>query len=405
MSPNTNAHTVERISFSTTLNLRLKKKSELVRPAEDPLPLLLLSAGHGLYIKHDGAKSTWSYQRDPKNGMLEDTTTPAYATAVNNALTANGSQINTALVRSESTAIHTPSGKPWWEVSAKYYLMDLLPDQQKIWASIPNDKTSVEREKNEDIRSRPLYGNYLGASYGLHIHTNAADSNAIRGTTGFYQKDHPLTEKSKDLTSKILCSMKEIINADATYAQWSVDTAPRAENKGENRVAEFPSTIIEVGFHTNALDAAALQNEKFRLLASKGMAKGLKLYNEGTACTPFKIDSIPASSGPQGSQVPYKVNYSGNPTFPIIMYFEPVKCAPGWTCQTGTRTTTSTSSPLTFNFSCGTGSATATNVFKRWLVDADGVKTEPVEVSHTCVKSASKSTLPIVNRAAEATQL
>ncbi|WP_256857156.1 N-acetylmuramoyl-L-alanine amidase family protein [Xanthomonas citri] len=365
----------------------------------------MLSAGHGLYIKHIGTKSEWSYQRDPKNGMLEDTTTPAYATAVNNALTANGAQINTALVRSESTAIHTPSGKPWWEVSAKYYLMDLLPDQQNIWASLPNDKTSIEREKNEDIRARPLYGNYLKASYGLHIHTNAASNSTVRGTTGFYQSNHPFSEKSKDLTSKVLCSMKEIINSDTAYSQWDVDTVPRAENKGENRVAEFPSTIIEVGFHTNALDAAALQNEKFRLLASKGMAKGLKLYKEGTACTPFKIESIPASSGPQGSQVPYKVNYSGNPTFPVIMYFEPVKCASGWSCQTGTRTTTSTSSPLTFNFSCGTGSATATMIFKRWLVDADGVKTEPVEVSHTCVKSASKSTLPVMNHAAEATQL
>ena len=81
--------------------------------------------------------------------------------------------------------------------------------------------------------------------------------------------------------------MKEIINSDEAYAQWDVDTVPRVEDKGENRVAEFPSTIIEVGFHTNALDAAALQNEKFRLLASKGMAKGLKLYKEGMACTPY----------------------------------------------------------------------------------------------------------------------
>jgi hypothetical protein len=358
-----------------------------------------------LYIKHIGTKSEWSYQRDPANGMLEDTTTPAYATAVNNALTANGSQINTVLTRSESTAIHTPSGKPWWEVSAKYYLMDLLPEQQKIWASIPNDKTSKEREKNEDIRARPLYGNYLKASYGLHIHTNGSKTATVRGTTGFYQLKHPFTEKSKDLTSKILCSMKEIINSDEAYAQWDVDTAPRGEDKGENRVAEFPSTIIEVGFHTNALDAAALQNEKFRLLASKGMAKGLKLYKEGTACAPFKIDSIPASSGPQGSQVPYKVNYSGNPTFPVVMHFEPVKCAPGWACQSGTRSTTSTSSPLTFQFSCGSGSTTTTSTFKRWLVDADGVTTAPVEVAHTCVKGSSKSKLTGTETTAETTQL
>ncbi|CAD7722065.1 hypothetical protein LMG31884_33940 [Xanthomonas hydrangeae] len=347
-----------------------------------------------MYIKHIGTKSEWSYQRDPANGMLEDTTTPAYATAVNSALTANGSQINTALTRSESTAIHTPSGKPWWEVSAKYYLMDLLPEQQKIWASIPNDKTSIEREKNEDIRARPLYGNYLKASYGLHIHTNGSKTATVRGTTGFYQLKHPFTEKSKDLTSKVLCSMKEIINSDEAYAQWDVDTAPRGEDKGENRVAEFPSTIIEVGFHTNAADAIALRNTKFRTLASKGMAKGLKLYKEGKACTPFKIDSIPTLSGPIGTPFDYKINYSGNPAFPVKMYFEVVSCQSGWSCSGGTRTATVVGSPLTFQISCSGKTTAGTFVYKRWLEDADGVKTAPVNHTYSCVPPKSKTASP-----------
>ncbi|MBZ3338161.1 N-acetylmuramoyl-L-alanine amidase [Xanthomonas perforans] len=367
-----------------------------MRPAEDPLPLLLLAAGHGLYIKHIGTNSEWSYQRDAKNGMLEDKTTPGYATAVNSALTANGSQVNTALVRSESTAIHTPSGKPWWEVSAKYYLMDLLPDQSKIWASIPNDKTSVEREKNEDIRSRPLYGNYLKASYGLNIHTNAENSGKIRGTIGFYQPNHPFSEQSKLLTSKVVFSMKEIINSDAAYEQWDVDTAPRGEDKGENRVANYPSTIIEVGFHTNAADAIALQNTKFRTLASKGMAKGVKLYKEGKECAPFKIDSIPTVSGPIGTPFDYKINYSGNPAFPVKMYFEVVSCQSGWSCSGGTRTVNVVSSPLTFQISC-TGKTTAgTFVYRRWLEDADGVKTAPVDHTYSCVPPKSKMASPVI---------
>ncbi|MBD7923841.1 N-acetylmuramoyl-L-alanine amidase [Xanthomonas sp. Sa3BUA13] len=369
---------------------------------------MMLSAGHGLYLDYPVGKPTvWLPQRPlPSNGITEDFITPGYVSEISSALTERGSQVAIVKPRSDSTAIHTPSGEPWWKVSAKYNLQSILPTHgADIWDTLPYD-TSKLREYNEDIRARPLYANYLGADYLVSIHTNAGTNTASRGTTGWYHNGD-YAEPSRLLTSNILCSMKEIIQANSTYANWTIDTVPRGvTNKGENTLARLPATIIEVAFHTNADDAIALQDATFRTLAGKGIAKGIEINKDGKTCSKFKIDSIPASTGPQGSQVPYKVNYSGNPTFPVTMYFEPVKCAPGWTCQTGTRTTTSTSSPLTFQFSCGSGTdASSTSVFKRWLVDADGVKTDPVEATHTCVKSSSKTTPLINDGMAEATQL
>lgn len=373
------------------------------RVREDPLPLVVLSAGHGLYLDHPAGKpAAWLPQRPlPSNGITEDFITPGYVSEISSALNSRGSQISIAKTRSESNEVHTPTGDPWWKVAARYHLQNLLPTHgEDIWNTLPNDHSKL-MEYKEDIRARPFYANYLGADYLVNIHTNAGINTTSRGTTGWYHNGE-YADSSRILTSNILCSMREIIRANRLYADWTIDTVPRGvANKGENRLARLASTIIEIAFHTNPDDAIALQDSTFRNLASKGIAKGLDLNKDGKHCATFKIESIPATSGPQGSQVPYTASYSGNPTFPITMHFEPVKCAPDWTCQSGTRETLSTSSPLTFQFSCGRGKTSSTFVFKRWLVDADGVKTEPTEVSHTCVRAPFKSDLDPTYRMAE----
>ncbi|NJC43826.1 UNVERIFIED_ORG: hypothetical protein FHT06_001065 [Xanthomonas campestris] len=190
--------------------------------------------------------------------------------------------------------------------------------------------------------------------------------------------------------------MKEVIQANSKYADWTVDTVPRGVgNKGENTLARLPATIIEVGFHTNVADAAALQDAIFRTLAGKGIAKGIDLNKDGKTCSTFKIESIPTVTGPIGTPFDYKINYSGNPTFPVVMHFETVKCASGWTCGSGTRTTSSGSSPLTYQISCtGSNTTPGTFVARRWLVDADGIKTAPVEHTYTCTPPSSMKAHP-----------
>ncbi|QDS17528.1 N-acetylmuramoyl-L-alanine amidase [Xanthomonas arboricola] len=358
---------------------------------------MMLSAGHGLYLDYPpGKPTTWLPQRPlPSNGITEDFITPGYVSEISSALTARGSQVAIVKPRSDSTAIHAPSGEQWWKVAAKYHLQSLLPTHgADIWDTLPYD-TSKLQEYNEDIRSRPLYANYLGADYLVSIHTNAGANATSHGTTGWYHTG-AYAEPSRLLAGNILCSMKEVIQANSKYADWTIDTVPRGVgNKGENTLAKLPATIIEVGFHTNVADAIALQDATFRALAGKGIAKGIDLNKDGKTCSTFKIESIPTVTGPIGTPFDYKINYSGNPTFPVVMHFETVKCASGWTCGSGTRTTSSGSSPLTYQISCtGSNTTPGTFVARRWLVDADGIKTAPVEHTYTCTPPSSMKAHP-----------
>ncbi|MGO4611798.1 hypothetical protein AB4142_36225, partial [Variovorax sp. 2RAF20] len=67
---------------------------------------------------------------------------------------------------------HPDSMRPWYEMSARYHLKDLLPDRTDIWNHFANS-TASDREVSDDIRARPYYANHLGVAGMLSIHTNA----------------------------------------------------------------------------------------------------------------------------------------------------------------------------------------------------------------------------------------
>ncbi|MEQ1559784.1 MAG: hypothetical protein ABL933_12705 [Methyloglobulus sp.] len=131
---------------------------------------VVVSAGHGLYY-HYGMKK-WTTQRDPKFGIVEDFLTPVLVDKLN-ALLKERSKATTYLVREapSSSAIHAPSKKPWWQVSARYYIQKLLPKLPQIWSTY-SKPTATDREKHQNTNARPLYANQLGAEL-LSIHTNA----------------------------------------------------------------------------------------------------------------------------------------------------------------------------------------------------------------------------------------
>src|SRR3546814_1917069 len=88
----------------------------------------------------------------------------------------------------------------------------------------------------------------------------------------------------------------------------------------------MPSVVLEVGFHTNSSDAAALKDPAFREAAMKGVEKGLRLKAEGKTCEPFKIASIPNVSGPHNTDIPAEIHYKGYPQFPVEQKTENVGC-------------------------------------------------------------------------------
>jgi len=356
---------------------------------QDQAPtIVMVSAGHGYFF--NAVSGNWETRRPLMNGMQEDFVTPYFARDVSTQII-NKAHLSVAKARTNVTTIHVPSGHPWWKMSARTWLENQYPSNPDIWNSLPN-ATGPDAQESNDIRARPLFANHVNANYSLHIHTNGfIEDTSRRGTIGLYQAGR--TEDAV-YAARILCAMKETIQANPNYATWNVDVAPRGGNYGELRLTDTAkrAALIEVGFHSNPQDAAALQNDTFRSLAVAGMAKGIRLYKEGKQCATFKIDSIPTVSGPVGKPFNYAISYSGNPTYPIKVQSEPVSCATGWNCNSFSRTVSSPeSSPITQQINCTTGQPGLSGTFryKRWLVDADGVKTAPVEHTYTCNATTS----------------
>lgn len=342
----------------------------------------MVSAGHGYF--YNPISHNWETRRPFMNGMQEDFITPYFARDVSTELI-NKSHLSVAKARTNQTTTHVPSGYPWWKMSARTWLESQYPSNPEIWNSLSNDN-DPDGQEDDDIRARPLFANHVNAAYSLHIHTNGFTDTTVRGTRGYYQ-----TGRAEDavFVSRILCAMKETIRSNSTYQDWIIDDAARDGNYGELRLTDVSkrAALIEVGFHSNPQDAAAMQNDNFRALAVAGMAKGIKLYHEGKECAKFKIDSIPAVTGQVNTPFIYKIFYSGNPTYPIRVYSEPVACQAGWTCSSFNRLVTSPeSSPISQSINCTSTQPgmSGTFRFKRWLVDADGVKTDPVEHIYTC---------------------
>ena len=358
-----------------------------------PAPVVV-SPGHGYYY-HYGTNPGWELQRPTlSNGIYEDLLTPDYATTLSSLLVDRSHETVTAIGHPRALGnqtIHTASGQAWWKMAGRYYLKEVMPTRTDIWGTLPNGNTDREelREYDEDIRSRPLFANDINASTIISLHTNGSTSTAANGTQVYYYTGDTI---SQALGNNVLCYMKELIHAQPNYSNYVVETQPRFGNHGENGLADMSAIIVEVGFHTNVSDAAALQNPEFRAAAMKGVEKGYRLNAAGkTTCEPFKISSIPSVTGPYRVSMPVLVNYVGYPQFPVNMKVDYVTCPYPWSCKGFEKSVaTEVPSPLTYNVICNADPRPpATFKIKTTLTDADGVKTNAVEHTYTCATPAA----------------
>lgn len=344
-------------------------------------PRVALAGGHGLYFNYQ--YNDWRAQRDPSNGVTEDFITPYFARDLATQLTSQGATVYRA--RTNETHLHAPTGQQWWRVAARYYLASILPAETGIWNSLPSATHSL-RERDEDIRSRPLYANHVGADYAVHLHTNAATGPggaSVRGTRGYYQTGR-ITDA--ELATNILCRMKQTIRSVVGYEDWDVAENPVPENLGENRLAAMPSVVIELGFHTNSADAQALQSTTFRNAAVKGIERGISDHHSGTPCLDFLVTQIPTFSAPVGTPMDMLVHFEGAPRFPVTLRTRVVTCPQPWTCgPTALTYNAQQDSPIKRTFKCtGTPAQTGHFTYVAWLTDASGIKTPELEYSYSC---------------------
>jgi hypothetical protein len=352
-----------------------------------------ISAMHGYYWRL--VDKVWKLQRPTEsNGIYEDFITPEFVDPLKGYLLSRSNVALIGLPRNQSSDAHPDSGYPWWQMDGRENLEVLYPDNPEIWHSLSVPKQGRYKlwQYDDDINSRPLFANHIGADALFNLHTNAAGPSAS-GTRAYVAFNRPY---DLALANNILCGMKELIHAQDAYKTFTIeDQAEESRKYGENGLALMPAVVLEVAFHTNASDAAALQDPVFVDAAMKGVEKGFRLQAEGKLCEPFKIDQIPDVSGPQNVHIPVAVHYKGYPQFAVKALVEIVSCPTGWDCTGGEANFPDpVPSPLTYTFSCTVTQPlpTATFGMRTTLVDIDGVKTDPVEHNISCTPTAQPAT-------------
>ncbi|TBR40080.1 MULTISPECIES: N-acetylmuramoyl-L-alanine amidase family protein [Dyella] len=345
---------------------------------------IAVTAGHGYYYHH-GYKD-WRLQRDWHNGMVEDLTTPNYALMVSAWLQIR-SDVGAIYPRGMYIGIHQPSGKHWYEMGARYNLERAYPNNPEIWNS-RKGSSEHDREQKEDVYSRPFFANHIGADAAINLHTNGDGDPTIRGARAFYQlKD----STSKTLGDRVLCYMREQVDTLDKYRDYLIDKSARDSNYAENRESKMPSVIVEVGFHSNPEDAAAMQDNDFVVAATRGIAKGYRAFSNGWDCSKFDIESISDVVANETESAPVSIDITGHPEIPITVEFEPLDCPAGWIdCESTIRYIVDPTTPMVTTLFCGRIPQTGTAIWRSRLRDFDGIVTDWATLSQTCINSDEK---------------
>ncbi|MEY4530644.1 MAG: hypothetical protein RLZZ156_1365 [Deinococcota bacterium] len=248
---------------------------------------IMLNPGHGITLTD---KKTWGFQRPQANGIgvfvLEDDSNVRLARSIKKVLEANGASVFSTR-ELEETQIGK-SGMAIWREASRHHL-ERLGVNQGIW-----DSSGVALRSDcrlaKDIRARPLYANFLKADILVSIHSNAGQPLA-RGTQVFYANRHFLPATQPQVPKQSACLAKALANAvpkairlERPDLRWGIGSVTASNQYGENGFALMPSVILEVAFHTNALDGRALRQETFRAAVANGVKTALSRFLERPNC-------------------------------------------------------------------------------------------------------------------------
>ncbi|NJK44458.1 MAG: hypothetical protein HC933_09375 [Pleurocapsa sp. SU_196_0] len=98
-----------------------------------------------------------------------------------------------------------------------------------------------------------------------------------------YLKDAPahLEPRNACLARNLARAVPSAIRMDRP---WSAAAISASDDYGENGYALMPAAILEVAFHTNATDGAALQQPSFREAVARGVVTALEAFFQQPNC-------------------------------------------------------------------------------------------------------------------------
>jgi len=224
---------------------------------------VIINSGHGRTRAGNG----WGWQRDLFGGYREDIGNAEFGMILASKLKANGI-IYESVRELNKNAGNGVSGLAKWKENARQYMI-AHKYPKGIWQS-KNDGYI-----NNDIRSRPNFANYKQAGVLISLHTNGGHSSA-RGTQIYISDRNSQISESTKLAKILKKHLKSKITSKYD-PNWSVE-GPIQKNHGENRIANMPSVIIELGYHTNTQDRKALTSNVFRDATMEAVKDAIKEY-------------------------------------------------------------------------------------------------------------------------------
>ncbi len=248
---------------------------------------VMLNPGHGIILTD---KNTWGFQRPKANGfsvfVLEDDSNIRLARSIKQVLEAAGATVLST--RELSSQKIGASGEPLWREATRHHL-SRLGVEKGIWNSRGFSLRSDCRAA-QDIRARPLYANLQKADVLLSLHSNAGNplargTQVFYATRGFLRAANPkLPLKSQCLAKTLALAVPKAIRLERPDLAWSNGSTTGSNQYGENGFALMPSVILEVAFHTNAIDGRALRQETFRAAVARGVKNALVQFFDLPDC-------------------------------------------------------------------------------------------------------------------------
>lgn len=241
---------------------------------------IAVSPGHGWYL--DG---TWKLQRSYFFGIVEDFINFELIQSLQQSLLADGAWVRPTRTMNKAAG-NGESGNPKWQEAARYHIKAL-----GVPASVWDSSTS---DLNDDIRSRPLYANWVdgngqNAEILVSIHNNGGGGT---GTETLYDTANGFGAESKRLADavhgRVLSAIRTQYNANWTDRR----VQGFAGDYGENRLATRPSILIELAFmDRKSPDNDALQDPAFRSLVVQAIKQGVADFFGGQ-----QTDAVPPSA-------------------------------------------------------------------------------------------------------------
>jgi N-acetylmuramoyl-L-alanine amidase len=247
---------------------------------------VMLNPGHGLTLTDEG---DWGFQRPLADGhrvfVLEDDSNLRMARTVRDALVAAGAVVDATRELEEN--VNGASGHPVWREAAIHSL-ERAGAPRGVWKS-HGEGLRGDCRAGQDVRARAYFANLKGADVMLSLHSNAGwpwvrGTQVISSARPYLSAPTDTAERGACMARAFAREVPDAIRRERPDLRWPNAELVSSDRYGENGYAIMPSVILELGFHTNPVDGAALGQESFRRAVAHGITRGLKSFLENPDC-------------------------------------------------------------------------------------------------------------------------